>query len=174
MSGIQWTLNITLLCWVLLRNFGTRPVTRSTYLMPLAVVAVAAGIFLRDIPTAGHDVQLELAGAASGAVLGLIATAFTRMKMADGKLVARAGAAFAALWVTVIGGRIAFAEWAIHAGARTVGEFSMQHQITGAGAWTAAFVLMALAMVATRVATTAAWASKLSLRSPQLTTADRA
>ncbi|HEY8287455.1 MAG TPA: hypothetical protein VIJ28_23965, partial [Chloroflexota bacterium] len=33
-----------------------------------------------------------------------------------------------------------------------VGRFSFDHQITGADAWTAAFVLMAIAMVATRTA----------------------
>jgi hypothetical protein len=55
----------------------------------------------------------------------------------------------------VIGGRVAFAEWATHTGARTVGEFSVRHQITGADAWTAAFVLMAVAMVVVRYAATA-------------------
>ena len=48
-----------------------------------------------------------------------------------------------------------FAQWATHSGARTIGEFSMRHQITGADAWTAAFVLMALTMVAVRLVVTA-------------------
>jgi hypothetical protein len=167
MSAIQWTLNISLLCWVLLRNLGTRPVTRSTFVVPMAVVVIAAAIFLRDIPTAGHDGQLELTGTAVGAVLGIVATAFTRIKVVNGQLVARAGFAFAALWIIVIGGRIAFAEWATHSGARTVGEFSMRHQITGADAWTAAFVLMALAMVLTRVLSTVALTAGLRRR-PEL------
>jgi hypothetical protein len=49
-----------------------------------------------------------------------------------------------------------FAYGADHWYSRQIGEFSMTHQITGADAWTAAFVLMALAMVVTRVAVTAA------------------
>lgn len=67
-----------------------------------------------------------------------------------------AGAGFAALWVLVVAGRVTFAEWATHGGSRAVTEFSVRHQITGAEAWTAAFVLMALAMVVARYAMTGA------------------
>ena len=157
MSTLQWTLNCTLLGWVLLRNLGTHPVSRSTYLTPLAVVAVAAAIFLGDLPTAGHDVTLEVIGLVAGIAFGVLATALTRVRVASTGVAIRAGVAFAALWVVVIGGRIAFAEWANGPGGRTIGEFSIRHQITGADAWTAAFVLMALAMVAGRLASTALW-----------------
>ena len=157
MSTTQWILNCTLLGWVLMRNLGAHPVTRSTYLTPLVVVAVAAAVFLRDLPTAGHDVTLDLVGLAAGAAFGVLATALTRIRTTTTGAVVRAGVAFATLWVVVIGGRTAFAEWANGPGGRTIGEFSMRHQITGADAWTAAFVLMALAMVAARLASTAAW-----------------
>ncbi len=50
----------------------------------------------------------------------------------------------------MIGGRIAFAEWATGPGAYTVGMFSHDHAITGADAWTQAFVVMALGMVLAR------------------------
>lgn len=157
MSTTQWILNCTLLGWVLMRNLGTRPVTKSTYLTPLAVVAVAAAVFLRHLPTAGHDLTLEVLGLAAGVAFGVLATALTRVRVSARGVAIRAGVAFATLWVVVIGGRIAFAEWANGPGGRTIGEFSMRHQITGADAWTAAFVLMALAMVAARLASTAAW-----------------
>jgi hypothetical protein len=156
MSTAEWILNCTLLGWVLLRNLGTRPVTRSTYLVPLTVVAVAAGIYLRDVPGAGYYHALELAGVGAGVVFGLAATACTRLVRDDaGRLLARAGIAFAAVWVIAIGGRIAFAELATHSWGPEVARFSVAHQITGADAWRAAFVLMALAMVLTRVAATA-------------------
>ena len=73
MSTAQWILNLALLGWVLTRNLGTHRVTRSTFLVPLAVVAAAGGWFLRDLPTAGHDVGLELIGVAAGLVLGTLA-----------------------------------------------------------------------------------------------------
>jgi hypothetical protein len=154
MSTTQWILNLTLLGWILARNLGTRPVNRGTFLVPLAVVAVAAAVFLRHVPTVGHDGQLELIGAGAGLVLGLASAFLTRVHVTAGKLVVTAGAAFATLWVVVIGGRVAFAEWATHSGAQTIGAFSVRHQITGADAWTAAFVLMALTMVAGRLLVT--------------------
>jgi hypothetical protein len=167
MTTAEWILNCTLLGWVLLRNLGTRPVTRSTYLVPLAVVAVAAAIYLRDIPADGNDHLLELAGVATGVVFGLAATACTRLlRDGSGRVVARAGVAFAAVWVTAIGGRIAFAELATHSWAPAVGQFSIAHQITGADAWRSAFVLMALAMVLTRVAATALGAARTNRTHP--------
>ena len=164
MNAIQWTLNCTLLGWVLLRNVGTRPLDRAALTVPLLVVGIVAGVFLRDIPTAGNDVGLDVLFTAAGLLLGLAATALTRVRPVDGRLVVTAGAAFATLWIVVIGGRIAFAEWANGAGSQVIGRFSRDHLITGADAWTAAFVLMALAMVLGRVLTTAAWAAVVRRR----------
>jgi hypothetical protein len=162
MTTAEWILNCTLLGWVLLRNLGTRPVTRSTYLVPLAVVVVAAGVYLRDVPGRGNDHLLELAGIGAGVLFGLAATACTRLlRDGSGDLLARAGVAFAAVWVIAIGGRIAFAELATHSWGPAVARFSIAHQITGADAWRAAFVLMALAMVLTRVAATAVAAARI-------------
>jgi hypothetical protein len=161
MTTAEWILNCTLLGWVLMRNLGTRPVTRSTYLVPLAVVAVAAGVYLRDVPGGGHDHLLELSGVGAGVVFGLAASAATRFGHdPSGRLLARAGVAFAAVWVVAIGGRIAFAELATHAWGPAVARFSIAHQITGADAWRASFVLMALVMVLTRVAATAVVAAR--------------
>jgi hypothetical protein len=158
MSTGQWVLNAVLLVWVLGRNLGTRSVTRSTFVVPVVVVIAAAVAFLREVPTAGHDVQLEVIGVAAGVTLGVLAGLLAPAHMRDARVLVRAGAAFAAVWVVVIGGRVAFAEWATHSGATSVARFSMAHQITGADAWTAAFVLMALVMVLSRTAVTAAWA----------------
>jgi hypothetical protein len=156
MTTTQWILNGALLAWVLLRNLGTRPVARTMYALPLLIVGVAGAVFLRELPTAGNDLALEGVGAAAGLVLGAAATGLTRIERVEGRTVVRAGAAFAGLWIAVIGGRVLFAEWATHAGARAVGGFSVRHALTGADAWTCAFVLMALAMVVGRMATTAA------------------
>jgi hypothetical protein len=160
MTTTQWILNAALLAWVLLRNLGTRPLDRATYAVPALLVVVAGVFFLRDLPTAGNDVALEAAGAAAGVALGVLATALTRLDRRDGRIVVRAGAAFGALWIAVIGGRVLFAEWATHDGARAVGEFSVRHAISGADAWTCAFVLMALAMVVGRLASTAVVAGR--------------
>lgn len=154
MSTAQWILNLALLGWVLTRNLGTHRITGSTVLVPLTILVVATAWILRALPTAGHDIGLELVGAAAGVVLGLAATALIRTRPIEEHLVATAGAGFAAGWVAAIGGRMLFAQWATHGGARTIAEFSMRHQITGADAWTAGFVLMAVMMVAVQLAVT--------------------
>jgi hypothetical protein len=155
MSTTQYLLNAGLLVFVLWANLGTRAVDRARFTLPLLLVAVAAGVFLRDVPTAGNDLGLELAGVAAGSVLGLVAAALVRVdRDATGRLVMRAGAAYAALWIAVIGGRCVFAYGADHWFGRQIGEFSMTHEITGADVWTTAFILMALAMVVVRVAGT--------------------
>ncbi len=156
MNTAQWLLNLALLGWVLVRNVGTHRITPTTFVVPAVVVALVGATYLRDLPTTGHDGVLELVGAGAGVLLGALSAALTRVGRRGEDVVVTAGVAFAALWVGVIGGRVAFAEWATHAGARTVGEFSMRHQITGADAWTAAFVLLAVAMVLSRYAVTGA------------------
>ncbi|MFL6113503.1 MAG: hypothetical protein ACJ786_19395, partial [Catenulispora sp.] len=106
MSTTQYLLNAGLLAFVLWANLGTRAASRSRSTLPLLLVAVAAAVLLRDVPTAGNDLGLELAGVAAGAVLGLVAAALVRVHHdGAGRLVMRAGAAYAALWVAVIGGR---------------------------------------------------------------------
>ncbi len=120
------------------------------------LVVVAAVLFLREIPTGGNDVTLELAGAATGAAFGVVAGLLLRVhRNAQGVTVTRAGAAYAALWLAVIGGRVAFAYGADHWFSRNIATFSISHQITGADAWTAAFVLMALVMLLVRALVTA-------------------
>jgi hypothetical protein len=165
MSTTQYLLNAGLLAFVLWANLGTRTVSRARFALPLLLVAVAAAVFLRDVPTAGNDVGLELAGVGVGAVLGLVAAALVRVdRNRAGRLVMRAGAAYAALWIAVIGGRCVFAYGADHWFGRQIGEFSMTHRITGADAWTAAFILMALAMVVVRVAATGVTTARVARR----------
>jgi hypothetical protein len=156
MTATMYLLNLGLLAFVLWANLGTRTVTRSRLLLPVLLVIAAGAVFLRDVPTAGHDVTLEAAGVGAGVVLGLLAGALVRVQRnRAGRLVMRAGAAYAGLWVAVIGGRMLFAYGADHWFPAAIGRFSMTHQITGADAWTAAFILLSLSMVLARVATSA-------------------
>ena len=66
-------------------------------------------------------------------------------------MVARAGLVAAFLWVLGMGARFAFAVWATHSGAATVGRFSARTDITGAHIWEFALVLMAYAEVLSRI-----------------------
>ncbi len=166
MSVAQYGLNLGLLVYVLATNVGTRRLTRTRLTLPVVLVALAAAVFLRDVPTRGNDTTLELVGTLAGVVLGVTAGVLVRVVPARaGRLVTTAGAAYATLWVAVIGGRMLFAYGADHWFSRSIARFSFQHGITGADAWTATFVLMALAMVLTRVLVTAVRAG-LAVRAP--------
>jgi hypothetical protein len=157
MSTSQLVLNVGLLVFVLGTNTGTRAVTRKRLLLPVVLVLVAGWFFLQDLPTTAGDTRLELAGALTGVALGVAAAALMPVRRdGTGRIVTTAGVGYAVLWIAVIGCRIAFAYSATGWASRSVGELSIAQQITGAAAWTAAFVLMALAMVLTRVAVTAA------------------
>ena len=165
MTSTLYLLNLGLLAFVLWANLGTRTVTRSRMALPVLLVLVAGAVFLRDVPTAGHDVGLEAAGVGAGVVLGLVAAALVRVERdGAGRLVMRAGVAYAALWTVVIGGRMAFAYGADHWFPAAIGRFSMTHEITGADAWTAAFILLSLSMVLTRVAASGALIARATRR----------
>jgi hypothetical protein len=152
MSSGQYLLNVVLLGYILISNLGTRVVTVRRFVVPVAIVAVAAFTYLRNVPTASHDVQLELAGVVAGVAFGIAAALLVRPgRDAAGRVTMTAGAPYAALWILVIGGRMLFAYGADHWFAAAVTTFSIENRITGADAWTAAFVLMALAMVLVRV-----------------------
>jgi hypothetical protein len=154
MSLAQYALNAGLLVFILASNLGTRAVTRWRLAMPVVLVVVAGGVLLRDVPTVGGDVRIEAFGVAAGLLLGVVAGVLVRVRQEPGGLVMVAGTGYAALWTLVIGGRMVFAFGADHWFAAGIGRFSYDNGISGADAWTTAFVLMALTMVLTRVAVT--------------------
>jgi hypothetical protein len=157
MTTSELLLNVAILAFVLRTGLGTKPLTRRRFTLPLAVVAVVAFAFLRTIPTAGNDVVLDVVLALVGLALGFVAGGLMKVyrNRSDGSLLTKAGAAYAAIWTVVIGGRVLFAYGAQSWIAQPVAAFSRGHNITGAPAWTAALVLMALSMVLGRVVVTA-------------------
>jgi hypothetical protein len=163
-------LNLGVLAFVLVSGLGTRPLTRRRFRLPIVVVVVVGLIFLRAVPTAGNDVALDVILGLVGVAFGILAGSLmaVRRDPADGSLLTTAAAAYAAVWIAVIGGRILFAYGSDHWFAHQIATFSRQHAITGTSAFTAAFVIMAIAMVATRVAVTGLKAAQLPGASQQL------
>ncbi|WP_314411741.1 hypothetical protein [Streptomyces sp. DSM 40484] len=152
MTTTDWLTDVALVL-VVFRQLREGRLDLRSYLIPLGIVAFVASQYLHTIPTAGNDLVLIGALVGVGAALGVAGGVHTRIRGAGGHLFIKAGAVSAILWVLGMGARMAFQVWVDHGGADDVGRFSVTHDITTSQAWVAAFVLMALTEVVTRLAT---------------------
>lgn len=152
MTFTDYAISAALVLLVIPQVRGVRLSLRSLVL-PLVAVAAAAAHYLKSVPTAGNDVALDIALGAVGLALGVLCGLGTRItRDAQGHQVAKAGFAAAALWILGMIARNAFVYEAEHGGAHAITDFSRTHLITGAAAWTAALLLMALVQVVARTA----------------------
>ncbi|MFF7780502.1 hypothetical protein ACFZCG_39615 [Streptomyces tanashiensis] len=152
MTATEWITDAALIL-VVFRQLREGRLDRKTFLLPLGIVAFVAYSYLDTIPTGGNDLVLIAALMTVGAALGIAGGIYTRIRALDGNLLIKAGAVSAILWVVGMGARMGFQVWVEHGGADDVARFSLTHHITDQQAWVAAFVLMALTEVVTRVAT---------------------
>ncbi|MCZ4122491.1 hypothetical protein [Streptomyces sp. H39-S7] len=152
MTTTEWITDIALVL-VVFRQLREGRLDLRSFLIPLGIVSFVAYTYLDTIPTAGNDLVLIGTLMGAGAVLGVAGGVYTRIRSAGGHLLIKAGAVSAALWVLGMGARMAFQLWVVHGGADDVARFSVTHHITSDQAWVAAFVLMALTEVVTRLAT---------------------
>ena len=137
---------------IIATQLGRHTVSLRRFLAPLVAVAAVALFYLKGVPTVGGDLPFEIAFSLIGVAFGLLAAGLVRVERdwQTGRVVMQAGIAYAIVWLVAFGGRLAFSWGATNLWRDAVIQFSMTHQITGTAAWTAAFVLMAIAMVATR------------------------
>ncbi len=159
MSAGDYALNALLIA-VVIRQIRGKRLTVVGLIWPIALVAIAGVKYLHGIPTAGNDVPFVVAGGLVGIGLGTGAGLLTEIReLPAGGLLARATASAAVLWTLGTGARMGFAVFAQNGGSAAIARFSAANHITGAGAWTACLVLMALAEVVGRTAALAwrAW-----------------
>src|SRR6516225_9130422 len=120
--------------------------------IPVLAVGAAAVLFLHSVPLGGNDIVLELACVLVGATMGAIGGLATHLcRGADGRALGRAGWLAASMWVGGVGARLAFAVAASNGAGPAIARFSAASHITGAAAWVAALIMMALADVLTRL-----------------------
>jgi hypothetical protein len=151
MTTTDYLINIALILVVFMQIRERRLGLRSV-LLPVVIVAVAAQHYLHAIPTSGNDLLLIATLAAAGATLGVLAGFAMKLRAdGDGATLARAGWLAAALWVLGIGARMAFVLASEHGAGHAIAQFSINNQITGSQAWTAALVLMAFGEVIARL-----------------------
>ncbi|MET9086033.1 hypothetical protein ABZX77_29855 [Streptomyces sp. NPDC004237] len=153
MTTTEWITDIALVL-VVFRQLREGRLDLKSFLIPLGIVAFVAHQYLDSIPTAGNDLVLVGVLMGVGAALGVAGGVYTRLRIVGEHVLIKAGAVSAILWVLGMGARMGFQLWTEQGGgADDVARFSAAHQITSEQAWVAAFVLMALTEVVTRLAT---------------------
>lgn len=152
MSVLDYVVDSALVLLVLLQ-IREQPLTNSSLIRPLIIVAVAVVTYLRGFPTAADDVVLAVLLGALGAAIGVASGVTVHMRPAgDGTVLARAGLSSAVFWVLGMGGRFGFIVWVTHSGASWLASFSRQHGITSVEAWTVALLAEAVLEVVGRTA----------------------
>ncbi|MFJ4674310.1 hypothetical protein [Kitasatospora sp. NPDC088783] len=126
-------------------------------LRPVLAAGAIVPLFVRNPALSGAGLSLEIAGVVAGLLGGALAAAAFRVYRSPrtGRPVSRAGWAYAAVWVGVIGARAAFSYGSVHWFAAPLGGWMREHRVSG-DALTDALLLMAVAMMLTRTAALAA------------------
>jgi hypothetical protein len=144
--------NVLVLFAVLEADLGpARKVTRFRLFRPLLLAASIVPMFLVALAGQGTALALEISGGALGILLGLAAASLmaVRRDPASGRLVTRAGIAYAGLWIAVIGARSCFSIGAVHWFPHALAGWCVENQVTGA-AITDTLIIMAVGMTVAR------------------------
>ena len=136
---------------LVLRQARERELDRRSFLIPLAILAYVAHLYVHTIPTAGNDLLLVAALGTVGLALGVAGGFATHVRPGSGGLaLARVGWVAGSLLVAGISARMVFVLAVEHGARPAITHFSAVHQITAA-AWPVALVLMAILEVGSRL-----------------------
>jgi hypothetical protein len=152
MSTSDYLTYTALFAAILGTQLGTRHPSLDRLLLPVLIVGAIGFRHLGALPGGPTSHLLELAGLGTGVVFGLASIPlFAVGKDGRGRLTTTAGLAYAALWLSALAARLAFAYGSSHWFHGALVSFSVANHVPAA-TYAAAFVLMALMMVAIRTA----------------------
>jgi hypothetical protein len=166
-------INALVLFAVLEADLGpARKVSSFRLLRPLLMTATIVPMFLAAVATHGTGLALEIGGGVAGVLLGVTAAGLlnVRREPASGRVVTRAGAAYAALWIAVIAARSCFSIGAVHWFNHPLGTWMISNQVSGA-AITDTLIFMALGMTLARTLGLAVRANQIRRQVPVARTA---
>jgi hypothetical protein len=149
-------ITVVILAMVLLSDLGTRTISRLRLIRPFLAAAAVIPFFIKGVVISGNGLLLELAGAAAGLALGVLAAACMRVARdhETGTVSSHAGAGYAAVWAAVAAARLVFDYGANHLFTAQLINWGTTWHITVA-ALTDSLIFFSLAMLLARTASLA-------------------